>query len=40
MIDLGSTFLGVSLRTWITGGAIVVLLIYGLIVGRGERVRD
>lgn len=31
-----------SLSTWLLaiGGAILVLLIYGLIVGRGERVRD
>jgi len=31
-----------SLSTWALaiGGAIIVLLIYGLIVGRGNKVRD
>lgn len=31
-----------SLSTWLLaiGGAIIVLLIYGLIVGRGNKVRD
>lgn len=31
-----------SLSTWALaiGGAIIVLLIYGLIVGRGSKVRD
>lgn len=31
-----------SLQTWLLaiGGAIIVLLIYGLIVGRGSKVRD
>jgi uncharacterized membrane protein YeaQ/YmgE (transglycosylase-associated protein family) len=31
-----------SLQTWLLaiGGAIIVLLIYGLIVGRGNKVRD
>ncbi|GGD74678.1 hypothetical protein GCM10007269_17080 [Microbacterium murale] len=31
-----------SLSTWLLaiGGAIIVLLIYGLIVGRGSKVRD
>lgn len=45
---LGSVIFGVgleefwSLQTWLLaiGGAIVVLLIYGLIVGRGNKVRD
>ncbi|WP_136055443.1 GlsB/YeaQ/YmgE family stress response membrane protein [Microbacterium sp. K24] len=45
---LGSVIFGVgleefwSLQTWLVaiGGAIIVLLIYGLIVGRGSKVRD
>lgn len=45
---IGSMIFGVGLEafwdlsTWLLaiGGAIIVLLIYGLIVGRGERVRD
>ncbi|MBO0981769.1 GlsB/YeaQ/YmgE family stress response membrane protein [Microbacterium sp. SD291] len=45
---LGSVLFGASLeefwslQTWLLaiGGSIVVLLIYGLIVGRGDRVRD
>ncbi|MDQ0726242.1 GlsB/YeaQ/YmgE family stress response membrane protein [Microbacterium sp. W4I20] len=45
---LGSVIFGVgleefwSLQTWLLaiGGAIIVLLIYGLIVGRGNKVRD
>jgi len=45
---IGSVIFGVGLEafwdlsTWLLaiGGAIVVLLIYGLIVGRGSRVRD
>ncbi|MFS0892992.1 GlsB/YeaQ/YmgE family stress response membrane protein [Microbacterium sp. 179-I 3D3 NHS] len=45
---LGSVIFGVgleefwSLQTWLLaiGGAIVVLLIYGLIVGRGSRARN
>ncbi len=44
---LGSVIFGVgiegffNLSSWLLaiGGAIVVLLIYGLIVGRGDRVR-
>ena len=45
---IGSALFGVginefwSLSTWLLaiGGAIIVLLIYGLIVGRGNKVRD
>ncbi len=45
---LGSVIFGAnlqefwSLQTWLLaiGGSIVVLLIYGLIVGRGDRVRS
>jgi uncharacterized membrane protein YeaQ/YmgE (transglycosylase-associated protein family) len=45
---LGSLLFGVginefwSLSSWALaiGGAIIVLLIYGLIVGRGNKVRD
>ncbi|MGO1507945.1 MAG: GlsB/YeaQ/YmgE family stress response membrane protein [Microbacteriaceae bacterium] len=45
---LGSLIFGVginefwSLSSWALaiGGAIIVLLIYGLIVGRGNKVRD
>lgn len=45
---LGSLIFGVGLEafwdlsTWLLaiGGAIVVLLIYGLIVGRGQKVND
>ncbi len=45
---LGSMIFGVGLEafwdlsTWLLaiGGAIVVLLIYGLIVGRGDRARS
>ncbi|ALX66458.1 GlsB/YeaQ/YmgE family stress response membrane protein [Microbacterium sp. XT11] len=45
---LGSMIFGVGLEnfwdlsTWLLaiGGAIIVLLIYGLIVGRGDRVRE
>lgn len=45
---IGSMIFGVGLEnfwdlsTWLLaiGGAIVVLLIYGLIVGRGDRVRE
>ena len=45
---LGSVIFGVgleefwSLQTWLLaiGGAIVVLLIYGLIVGRGSKARN
>ena len=45
---LGSLIFGVginefwSLSSWLLaiGGAIIVLLIYGLIVGRGDKVRD
>ena len=45
---LGSLIFGVGLEafwdlsTWLLaiGGAIVVLLIYGLIVGRGQKVDD
>lgn len=45
---IGTMIFGVGLEafwdlsSWLLaiGGAIVVLLIYGLIVGRGERVRD
>lgn len=45
---IGTMIFGVGLEAfwdlspWLLaiGGAIVVLLIYGLIVGRGERVRD
>lgn len=45
---LGSMIFGVGLEefwdlsTWLLaiGGAIVVLLIYGLIVGRGDRARN
>ncbi|MEV4773966.1 GlsB/YeaQ/YmgE family stress response membrane protein [Microbacterium sp. LTA6] len=45
---IGSMLFGVGLEnfwdlsTWLLaiGGAIIVLLIYGLIVGRGSRVRD
>ncbi|WP_102194302.1 GlsB/YeaQ/YmgE family stress response membrane protein [Microbacterium aurantiacum] len=45
---IGTMIFGVGLEnfwdlsTWLLaiGGAIVVLLIYGLIVGRGSRVRD
>lgn len=45
---IGSMIFGVGLEafwdlsTWLLaiGGAIIVLLIYGLIVGRGQRVRD
>lgn len=45
---LGSVIFGVGLEefwdlsTWLLaiGGAIVVLLIYGLIVGRGDRARS
>ncbi|MBO9626887.1 MAG: GlsB/YeaQ/YmgE family stress response membrane protein [Microbacterium sp.] len=44
---LGSVIFGVgiegffNLSSWLLaiGGAIIVLLIYGLIVGRGDRVR-
>ncbi len=44
---LGSVLFGASLeefwslQTWLLaiGGAIIVLLIYGLIVGRGDRTR-
>lgn len=45
---IGSALFGVginefwSLSSWLLaiGGAIIVLLIYGLIVGRGNKVRD
>jgi uncharacterized membrane protein YeaQ/YmgE (transglycosylase-associated protein family) len=45
---IGSMIFGVGLEnfwdlsTWLLaiGGAIIVLLIYGLIVGRGDRVRE
>jgi len=45
---LGSVIFGVgleefwSLQTWLVaiGGAIIVLLIYGLIVGRGSKARN
>lgn len=45
---LGSVIFGVgleefwSLQTWLVaiGGAIIVLLIYGLIVGRGSKARS
>ncbi|HWS52277.1 MAG TPA: GlsB/YeaQ/YmgE family stress response membrane protein [Microbacterium sp.] len=45
---IGSMIFGVGIEsffdisTWLLaiGGAIIVLLIYGLIVGRGSRVRD
>lgn len=45
---LGSVIFGVgleefwSLQTWLLaiGGAIIVLLIYGLIVGRGSKARN
>ncbi|WP_217183032.1 GlsB/YeaQ/YmgE family stress response membrane protein [Streptomyces sp. AC495_CC817] len=44
---IGSMIFGVGLEafwdlsTWLLaiGGAVIVLLIYGLIVGRGDRVR-
>jgi len=45
---LGSVIFGVGIEgffniaSWLLaiGGAIIVLLIYGLIVGRGDRVRE